>query len=66
MNGLVLSASGAADTVIAVVPKIIKLGGDCLTALTENELTLVFLGVTFVSVGFGVVGKMIHTARCAR
>ena len=65
-NGIALTETGIIDKIIEVVPKILGLGTTVFEYMTQNELTLVMLGVTFVGVGFGIVGMMLHAASHAR
>lgn len=51
------------EKILGVVPQILELGGTCFNAVIDNPVTLVYVGVTFVGVGFGIFGMMKRSAR---
>lgn len=65
MNGVFLTETGTSmlDKVMGVIPDLIELGTTCFTALVDNPVTLVYVGVGFVGVGFGIWRKMSRSAK---
>ena len=63
--GVILESAGAniMDKVVGVVPSILNLATTCFNAVVENPITLIYLGVGFVGVGFGIFGMMRKSAR---
>lgn len=63
INAIVTAGSSVMDKVMGVVPTILQLGSTCFEAVVNNEVTLVYVGVTFIGVGFGIFGMMKRSAR---
>lgn len=61
--GITLTDTSILDKVMGVIPSLISLGATCFEALVDNPVTLVYVGVGFISVGFGIWRKMSRSAK---
>lgn len=63
MNSILTAGDSVMEKIMGVIPSILQLGGTCFEAVVENPVTLVYVGVTFIGVGFGIFGMMKRSAR---
>ena len=61
--GITLTDTSILDKVMGVIPSLISLGVTCFEALVDNPVTLLYVGVGFISVGFGIWRTMSRSAK---
>lgn len=57
-----MEGTGVLDKVLSTIPEVFDLAGQCFSAVTENDILVLFFSVSLIGVGLSVFRKLRRTA----